>query len=255
MHVLHSTLLVLATQLTFSCPLQKLTYITEDYAPHNFMEDGALKGVSVDLLLEALKVIDCPVKRDDFKVLPWTRGYNMILNQPNIMLFGMTRLKEREDLFKWVGPYMTTNIALIAKKDSHIKIHNNSDLNQFTIGVIQDDVGEKLAKSVGIMQENLKYSNNHPKTLAKMLVLGRFDLWAYEINGANWMFTKLGYDIQQFEIVYSFNSALAFYALSKNISDNAVKVLQDAIDKVINRKTKSGRTGLDEIYIKYGLKH
>ncbi|WP_163832746.1 substrate-binding periplasmic protein [Spartinivicinus ruber] len=237
-----------------SCPLQKLTYITEDYPPHNFRENGILKGVSVDLLLEALKAINCPIERTSIQVLPWTRGYTMIQSQSDVVLFGTSRLEEREKLFKWAGPYITTSITLIAKKDSQIKIRNPTDIKNYTIGVVKDDVGEKLIKSIGVSQTQIKYGNNEPETLARMLAADRFDLWSAEINGTKWLLTKLGYDIQQFEVVYTFNSVPAFYAFSKNVPDTTVALLQKGIDIATNTELPSGHTLLDEIYTKYGLK-
>ncbi|WP_163832152.1 substrate-binding periplasmic protein [Spartinivicinus ruber] len=249
------TISLLLTALSaLSCPLQKLTYITEDYPPHNYREDGILKGVSVDLLLEALKAINCPIERASIKVLPWTRGYTMIQSQPDIVLFGTSRLKEREKLFKWAGPYIISRISLIAKKDSNIKILNPNDLKNYTIGVVKDDAGEKQVRKAGARLVNLKYGNNHPETLASMLALGRFDLWAYEVNVAKWMFTKLGYNINKFEVVYSFQSIPAYYALSKNVPDTTVALLQKGIDKAANTQLSSGHTLLDEIYSRYGLK-
>ncbi|MDE1464271.1 substrate-binding periplasmic protein [Spartinivicinus poritis] len=254
LYIIQIVVLMVAAPLVISCPLQKLTYITEDYPPHNFVENGELQGVAVDLLIEALKAIKCPIDKRRITVLPWTRGYNMALNKPGIVLFGMSRLNEREHLFKWAGPYIKARVSLIAKKSSKIKIHNINELNNFTIGVVKDDAGERQVKSVGVKPVNLKYGNNHPETLAKMLVLDRFDLWAYEINVANWMFTKSGYNTDDFEVVYSFQSIPAFYAFNKNTPDFIVKMLQDGIDKVSSSKTKSGHTFMDKVYEKYGLK-
>ncbi|WP_163831319.1 substrate-binding periplasmic protein [Spartinivicinus ruber] len=250
---LFSGLLIVSALTTKACPLQKLTYITEDYPPHNFMEEGVLQGISVDLLLAALAAIDCPILKNDIKMMPWTRGYYMALNQPDIVLFGMTRIKERENLFKWAGPYMNSQIGLTARKDAYIKAHNLNDLNRLTIGVVKDDVAEKLFKGIGINSPNFKYGNNHPETLAKMLVSYRFDAWGYEINVARWMLIKLGYNINDFETVYTFPPIQSSYAFSKNTPDSTVKLLQTALDKIKNKKGKTGNTLLNEIYTKYGV--
>ncbi|MDE1463636.1 substrate-binding periplasmic protein [Spartinivicinus poritis] len=248
-----SGILVLTPSIVLACPLQQLTYITEDYPPHNFMKNGTLQGVSVDLLVIATKSINCPITAADIKLMPWTRGYNMALNRPNIVLFGMTKIKEREKLFKWVCSYMNTQVVLTARKDAGINIRNKNDLNRLTIGVVKDDIAEKLFRGLDLNPDNFKYGNNHPETLAKMLVSHRFDAWGYDINVASWILTRLGYNLNDFETIYSFKPVPTCYAFSKSTADTTVQLLQKAFNTVYQQKGKSNNTLLKEIYAKYGL--
>jgi polar amino acid transport system substrate-binding protein len=81
---------------------EDITYMTEDYPPSNYIENGVLKGVAVDVLKAVWKKINS--KEMHIQLYHWARGYQLALTKPNTMLFAMTRSPEREKLFKWVGP-------------------------------------------------------------------------------------------------------------------------------------------------------
>ena len=84
-----------------------LQIITENYPPLNYIENGTLQGISVDLMELAFERLDIPVNRSSFQVLPWSEGYTRALNTPNTMLFSTARLPERESQFLWAGPLVS----------------------------------------------------------------------------------------------------------------------------------------------------
>ena len=58
----------------------KLKIYTENSPPSNYLENGRLKGLSVDIVREILHRINMP---DNIQVVPWARGYTLALTQPN----------------------------------------------------------------------------------------------------------------------------------------------------------------------------
>ena len=92
-----------------------LTYMTEQYPPYNYQEDGKLQGISVDLLEEIWAKMGANLNRSVIKLLPWTEGYQRTLNESNTVLFTTGRIPERELLFKWAGPAASGEYALLAK--------------------------------------------------------------------------------------------------------------------------------------------
>ena len=91
--------------------------LTEENAPFNFTEDGALKGIAVDLIVAAMKDAGSEVSPAEIQVVPWARGYDAARNQPGTMLFSMARTQERESLFSWVGPIYKAQIGLVAPQE------------------------------------------------------------------------------------------------------------------------------------------
>ena len=92
--------------------------IAEDYKPLSYLQEGKLIGPSVEilqLLMKKLKV------QSSILIFPWLRGYLTTRDEPNTALFSTTRTKERESLFKWVGPLSQKEFSIFALKKSNIK--------------------------------------------------------------------------------------------------------------------------------------
>ncbi len=96
----------------FAQDVDDLIYMAEDYAPANYLENGKLKGISVQILKLMWEKMGYPEQQ--VVVYPWARGYFYIKTKKNHVLFTMSRTKEREKLFKWVGPIFYTSL------DSHV---------------------------------------------------------------------------------------------------------------------------------------
>ena len=160
----------------FAQSMDDLALLTEQYPPFNFKKDGQLQGISIDLLELMLKKAGSQLTRKDIQLLPWARAYKKTMENKNTVLFVTTRTKERENLFKWVGPITDTSIMLIAKKGDDIHINSLEEIKKYKIGVISEDVGEQLLVKDGI-KDNLERVS---KTILniKKLNAGRIDALA-----------------------------------------------------------------------------
>ena len=160
----------------FAQSIDDLVFITEDYAPLNFSKDGKVQGISVDVLVEILKVAGSKKTRKDISLQPWARGYKQALNKKNTALFAMSRTEAREELFQWVGPIIPSSIVLVAKKSRGIKIDSVKEITQYSeIGVVRDDIGEQMLLELGVPKKNL-YQTNSGINTAKMLQKDRVDM-------------------------------------------------------------------------------
>ena len=79
-------------------------YTTDAYAPYNFVEEGKLKGISVDIMVGILEKTGSPLKREAFEIVPWARGLNYLSTKPNACLLTIGKTPERREKFQWVGP-------------------------------------------------------------------------------------------------------------------------------------------------------
>jgi len=224
--------------------LNQLRYVTETYPPYNFKEGGTLKGIAIDLLLSATEVAGSPVKQNGIQLLPWARAFKMAETEKNVVLFSTTRTEQREAKFQWVGPISPTRVVLLAKKDSNIKIDNPEELSKYQIGVIRDDIGDHLVKSLGVSESNITRSSK-ADALIKMLDSGRVQMWAYEENVARWLIKKESLNNDHFSVAYVLKESELYYAFSKDVSKTLVNQLQEAVNKV-----KSG-SQFDEIKRRY----
>ncbi len=63
---------------------EKITIVTEEWAPFNYEENGKVIGFSTELLREMLShlKIEAPIK-----IYPWARAYQLTLKNKNTLLF------------------------------------------------------------------------------------------------------------------------------------------------------------------------
>ena len=196
---------------------EQLTILTENLPPLNYVENGVLVGPSVEIVKEIQKRVGSV---EPIQVYPWSRAYKMALEEKNVVLFGMTYTKVRQDKFKWVGPLATKRDILVAKKGSGITIRSMEDArNVDRIGILLDDTRGRLLASHGFT--NLEPVSDEQLN-AKKLALGRLDLWAYKIPGLRTVCELAGVDHNQFEEVYHLREIDLMIAFSKKTSDTVV---------------------------------
>ena len=124
---------------------EQITIVTEHWPPFQFAEDkGILGGVGTEIVREILKETEVNSK---IEVYPWVRAYNMALKEKNVLIFSITRSKQRETLFKWVGAIYSVEDYLWALKDrSEISIHSLNDAKQYLVGVPRGDLQHQYLK-------------------------------------------------------------------------------------------------------------
>ncbi len=209
-----------------------ILFMTEDYPPYNFREDGKLKGISVDLMVLMLQKLNSKLSRDDIELHPWAHGYHWIQKKPNTCLFAMTRTKEREKLFKWVGPFAPETIVLFALKRKKIIINSIEDLYKYKIGVVRDDIAELFLRQKGVSVDKIDRVA-YPLQNARKLSAGRIDMWAYGEPVGLWIIKKNGLNSQNFEIVYQLGVAGDnYFAFHKETSDELIQRFQKAFDEL-----------------------
>jgi polar amino acid transport system substrate-binding protein len=206
----------------------ELTILTENLPPLNYVENSVLVGPSVEIVKEIQRRVG---SQEQIQVYPWARAYKMALEDENVILFGMTHTKVRQDKFKWVGPLATKRDILVAKKGSGIKIKDLEDAKKVKrIGTLRDDTRGRLLKRHGFT--NLEPVSDEQLN-AKKLALGRIDLWAYKIPGLRTVCDLAGVDYTEFEEVYDLREIDLMIAFSKKTSDSIVQKWRDAFNEIL----------------------
>ncbi len=209
--------------------------MTENYPPYNFMEDGKLQGICVEVLLEIFKRTGARQTVNDIELLPWARGYRNLQHQKNSCLFGMARTPKRENLFKWAGPITDGRAVLIALNSSDLSIKTFDDVNKYRVGVVKDDMGEQCLIKAGIKKANLDYSygENAAKEIIVKLNSKIVDMWLFDEISARWMLKKYGFDSKLYKTVYVVSKVQVYYAFHKDVSDKLINRFQAVLDDLI----------------------
>lgn len=249
--ILLSLLIPSATATNQAASAKDLVYITEQFPPFSYQEDGKLQGISVDLLDKMLEHMNTTLNRNAINVLPWAQGYQMALQDNNTIIFSTGRIPEREALFKWVGPISPIKVVLFALNEKHIKINSPEDLRALKIGVTKDSAEGPLVIKAGANQSNLVERNNITEII-DMLKAGTIDAWAYPDLVGIWLADKAGLNASKYEIVYELEKETPlYYAFNQNTSDSTVKAFQNALNQTKIGKEASGVSDFESVLYKY----
>lgn len=249
--VLLSLLIPSAAATDQAAPAKDLVYITEQFPPFSYQEDGKLQGISVDLLDKMLGHMNTTLNRSDIKLLPWDQGYQMALQNNNTIIFSTGRIPEREALFNWVGPISSAKAVLFALKEKNIKINSPGDLRALKIGVIKDSAEGALAIKAGANPSNLVARNNTTE-LINMLKGRTIDAWAYPDLVGIWLAEKAGLNASKYEIVYQLDEGTPlYYAFNRNTSNSTVQAFQQALIQTKKGKEASGVSDFEMVLYRY----
>ncbi len=211
--------------------LDRVLFMSEEYPPFNFEQDGRPQGLSIELLAEVFRITGSGRSVDEVQILPWARSYRAVQEQADTCLFVMTRTREREALFKWAGPVAPTRIVLLAKKGAGVIVRSPHDLRKYRIGVVRDDVGQQLLEKAGYPQARMEMVSSSAHN-AEKLARGRIDAWAYEESVARYVLGSIGQDPAQYESVYTFQTGAVYFAFNRRTDDAAVAEMQAALDRL-----------------------
>lgn len=229
---LAGTLLVLAGSVRAEMDENySVVLLTENYPPYNmaingknFAQEDNIDGITVDIVKEMFK--RAGVKYSLTLRFPWERIYKLALEKPGYGLFSTTRLPEREQLFKWVGPIAQDDWVLLAKGDSQIAVSSLAEAKKYKVGAYKGDAtAEYLVKSGLTPITALRDQEN-----AKKLESGQIDLWATGDPAGRYLAKQEG--VAGLQTALRFNSGELYLALNKEVPDEVVQKLQGALDKM-----------------------
>lgn len=211
--------------LASSLSAQSLKILCEDDAPFQFMKDGKLTGFSIEIVQEIQKRVK---NTDKIEMVPWNRGYTLIQEEPNVVLFSMIRNADRNDKFKWVGPTTETKYVFYVKADSTIKITSLDDAKKLkSIGVYLND-----ARDVFLTKAGFTNLDRSPDNIAnvKKLMAGRQDAFVSSDKSGPEELVKAGYKWADVKEAFVFNRTQIYVAMSKGTADATLKAWNDALD-------------------------
>lgn len=206
----------------------QLSFFTEDNAPTNYLGESGPAGIIVATINAMLNEIGADTERTNIEVLPWARAYKTLETKQNTVLFALTKTEQRKDLFKWVGPIYRSNIILLGQKKRFPSPIAASSLLQHQVCAVKNDVGEQLWQRYSKESGNLVLVS-HPSQCAKMLALGRVDLWSTGKDTSRWHLQNNGLDLSLFTEVSQLKESSRYIAFSKDIDDDVINVFQKSL--------------------------
>ena len=239
-HLILILCIVLAVPVCSAVEIPKdLQIITEDYPPQNYLDNGTLKGISVDVIEEVFYRLESDINRSSFQVLPWQDGYNLTLTTPDTMLFSTVRNPERENLFLWAGPIMTDRKVLFMVNNT---ILPDKTVSSLRIVALKDDAGTGYALKAGAPKEHIHEALSGEDAI-KMLENGSVDAFSYgEIAGRR-MIDRYAQDPARIVTGIPLESVETYVAFNKETSPEFV----DTVNRLIYTiRTEQERAEINE---------
>lgn len=208
---------------------QKLSLFTEDDPPYSFKDkDSKPAGFGVDVVMEIQKRIK---SEHPIQVVPWARAYKLISdNKPNTVVFSMSRTKEREALFHWVGPIVENDWVFIGKKGSGVKITSLDDAKALAgIGTVRDYAWTNYLLNQGF--KNLDDVTSRKQNVLK-LNAGRFSTFVSADSSYKSEIIENGFNPDDYEILLRFKTIQMYIAFSKATDRQVVNRWQSALDEM-----------------------
>lgn len=170
-----SYVILMMTMLPLGCVAQSIKVVTEHLPPYQFIgSNHRLTGISVEIVQAMFQHAKVEAA---IEMLPWARAYELALTQKNVMIFSITRSKERQKQFKWVGDFIKQNYYFLRLKSrSDIKVNNIQDVKRYITGVSRDSFEHQLLSKYGFSQQKSLHVNVAQLPLVEMLFDGKIDL-------------------------------------------------------------------------------
>jgi polar amino acid transport system substrate-binding protein len=230
--------------------LAQLTYLTEEWAPFNYQEDGTVTGISVEILEAVFRDIGVNRSRADVRVVPLADGFEAARNETGIVLFSIVRTPEREPYYKWAGPFTKASFVLFAPMSRNITIATPADLNRYRIGTVDGTIENDLLVNQGVNVSQL-VNGQTPADLLRMLEAGEIDLWATGDLAGRHQMLKTAADPNAYEIVYTLSENDFYYIFSRDVPDTLVRAFQYALDTVRDQMDMYGISEYERIIYRY----
>lgn len=221
---------LLNASIVVSGEFEDLIYMTEDFRPYNYYENGELKGLSVDLLKLLWKELNVKPKR--IELLPWARAYSILEKKGNAVLFTTARTQQRETLFKWVCPISVgTRNVFIAKKHRKIRLQSFEDAKKFKVGTIRDDAAEQIILLMGFDRTKVEPVSELIQNIKKM-DSNRIDLIAFNEKTFFKYIEDKGISRDEYETLFLIKETVPCYAFNKEVSNDLIIKFQEALDHI-----------------------
>jgi polar amino acid transport system substrate-binding protein len=230
-------------------PDGKMRIITEDNPPYNFPDErGNITGQSTEIVRSLMSKMGSDVS---IELMPWSRGYEIVQNQPDTMIYSTGRMPFREQMFKWVGPIGFADEWFYAKRGSDIKISSLDDAKKVkSIAVYRDDSNQLYLIEKGFT--NLDVSENDVQCVKKLME-GKVDLWLGPSGGFPFLAYQAGVNPAEIEPVSYVRRADWYLAFNRRTADATIGAWQMALDEMKKSETPGALSVYEDIITSYTL--
>jgi len=205
-----------------------LEFVTEEFPPLNFNNNGQVDGFGADIVREILRRENLAAP---LTVLPWARAYKMAQIEANVGLFCLVRSVEREKLFQWIGPIGNIESKLYANSNSTLHIDNIIDARDAN-GVIalREGYSAQLLQRLGF--KNVWPVTNATEAVRLMRISNDKTLLLLTANALPEAMAKTATPLDALKPVMTVMKTQIYIGFSLSTSPALITQLQHALDQM-----------------------
>lgn len=208
---------------------QTLDVVTED-SSYSYLQDGKVSGSATDVVERVLQRAGLT----DYRIglYPWARAYDMARLQPNVLIYPMMRLPERETGFHWIGELArVTPIFYRLRSRPEVQVASLDDARRYAIGVVRGDSRALFLEGKGFMR--LVVSANDNDNFRKLLN-GQIALLPMPEREARQRCHDLHVSCDEIEPAYTLHelSGGLYLAFSLDTPDDTVRRVREAFEQL-----------------------
>jgi len=206
----------------------RLTILTEHAPPTSMLDDGNASGEGNVVGSGSDKVREVMARAGvayTIELQPWKRAYTAALTKPDTCVFSTTRLPEREQLFKWVGPTDRADWVLLGRADRRYGLTTLEDARTLRIGTYNGDARDSFLRERGFNVDPAQDDLTNPQKL----LLGRIDLWAASLRRGSTVLAQNGWT-GKIVPVLNMKQVDLYLACNVSVPDALVARMNAAVD-------------------------
>lgn len=220
-----------------SASAETLRLVTESYPPLNYLENGQIRGSSMDQIKLVMKNANISYS---VEIMPWARAMALAEMEADFCVFTAVHDAERDQKFKWIEPLLKSRTVLVRKQGANVNATTLDEAKAYIVGTQRGDFTHNVLKR-----------NNFPKIdLAtdlelslKKLMSGRIDLMPVSEK----YYDKLKRDGTEIESVLTLAQSTYAIACNRSVPDDTIARMQHELEKLIADGTQQ------RIYGAYGV--
>lgn len=148
--------------------LPKLTIVTEQFPPYNYVNDqNQLDGVSTRIVQAALKHMKQTV---NINVLPWQQALTQAKTTENTLIYSILRTPEREPYFIWLATNILIEMNFYGHCDNQLNTMSDlASIKHQRIGLLAaGSYDELIRQHMNVEQNQLIYGKNYRQLYQKL---------------------------------------------------------------------------------------
>lgn len=209
---------------------QELRFVTEESFPFQYLEGKQLKGMAVDIVSEMARRAGIKAEHE---MLSWNDAYRRATVNRHTCVYSTSRIENRENIFKWVGPIVENKWAAFGKKGMKDKPDKLADLRYLRVGILDGDAKVRYLNDRGIafaLNPVADDALNPPKLTIDRNEQGRIDVWITGYYAARHIAAKS--KASDIEHLFTFFSSPNYLACNPGVSNQHIQALDRALESM-----------------------